>query len=244
MLPGRKLANSPLAVISLFFGLVELGLAYATGVSTGWIQIVVLAFIALFASGIALTFFVFLWKRNWVFYPPSEFLHVPVESYVNAMRDDSTHIKRIAVESVSRAFEDEALVGKLDLTEVRKEQRARAVKSIVDELRTSAIRNVEQCVFRVDARPLKGASAPQWDEPYDAEMPVYRLLDRVGLQLQPMVPHPYGAIWVLRDESSGRVFDNIGPAWAKREGMQRDKRSVQEVGIIGGMTLEVVPRRS
>ena len=242
VLPGRKVANSPLAVISLFFGLVELGLAYVTGVSSGWIQIAVLAFMALFASRIAAAFFLFLWNRNWVFYPPSEFLNVPVEAYVNSMRDDSTHIKRIAVESVSRAFEDEALVSKLDLTEIRKEQRARVVKQIVDELRTSAIQNVEKCVFRVDARPLRGGSAPQWDEPYDAEMPVYRLLDRVGFQLQPMVPHPYGAIWLLRDASSGRVFDDIGPAWAKRIGTQRDKRSVQEVGIIGGMTLEVVPR--
>ena len=242
ILSRRKLANSPLAVISLFFGSVELCLAYSSGVSSGFIQIALLAFMALFATGIAATFFVFLWNRNWVFYPPSEFLDVPVQDYVNAMRDNGTRIKNIAADSVSRAFEDETLLRKLDLTKMREEQREGAVKDIVDELRTKAIQYVEKRVLRVDARPLKGRNAPQWDEPYDPEMPVHRLLDRIWFQLQPMAPNPYGAIWLLRDVPSGHVFDDIGTAWAKKVGAQRDERFVQDVGIIGGMTLEVVPR--
>ena len=239
----RKLPNNPLGVICWFFSSVEIGLAYSSGVSTGCVQIAVLVFMALFATSIAATFFVFLWFRNWVFYPPSEFPNATVEDYVNTMRDNSTRIKGIALESVSRVFDDETLLRKLDLTEIQEEQREETVKRIVDDLRTNALRNVEKRVLRVDARPLTGENGPQWDEPYDADIPVHRLLDRVWFQLQPMSPHPYGAIWLLRDASSGRVFDDIGTAWAKQMGTPRDNRSAQDVGIVGGMTLEVVPRR-
>ena len=240
VLRGRKFPHSPLTVISGFFGLVELGLAYSSGVSSGWLQIAVLTFMALFASGIAGAFFFFLWHRNWVFYPPSEFLNVPVEDYVNAMRDRSTRLVGIAAESVSRVFEDKTLPGKLDLTEVREEQREAALRQIADELRTEAIRNVEKRVLRIDARPLIGEGAPQWEEPYDAELSVHRLIDKIWFQLQPMPPHPYGTIWSLKDASSGRVFVDIGPAWAKRMGTLRDKRFAKDVGIVGGMTLEVI----
>lgn len=244
MPPRRKLANSPLAVISLFFGLAELGLGYGAGTATGWVQVAVLAFMALFATSIAATFFVFLWKRPWVFYPPSEFSAVPVERYVSAMRDSTASIKKIVVESVSSAFQDETLVRKLDLTGTREEQRQGAVKQIVDEIRTNAVRNVEKRVLHVDARPLGGKGAPQWDEPYDADMPVHFLLGRISVLLQPLPPYPYGTIWLLRDTSSGRVFDDIGPAWASNAGVPRDTRSALEVGITGGMSLEIVPGRS
>ena len=242
--PRRKLANSPLAVIGLFFGLAELGLGYGAGSATGWVQVGVLAFMALFATGIAATFFVFLWKRPWVFYPPSEFSAVPIERYVRAMRDNTASIKKIAVESVSTAFEDEALVRKLDLTETREEQRQGAVERIVDEIRTNAVRNLEQRVLHVDARPLGGKDAPHWDEPYDADVPVHFLLDRISFLLQPLPPYSYGTIWLLRDVSSGWVFDDIGPAWESAAGVPRDTRAAREVGITGGMTLEVVPGRS
>ena len=238
----RKLPNSPLSVICLFFGLVEVGLAYSSGVSTGSVQIAVLVFMALFATGIAATFFVFLWYRNWVFYPPSEFPNATVENYVNAMRDNSARITGIAAESVSGVFDDETLIRRLDLTEIQEDQREETVKRIVDELRRNALRNVEKRVLHVDARPLMGENGPQWDEPYDPDMPVNGLLDRVWFQLQPLSPHPYGAIWLLRDASSGRVFDDIGTAWAKQMRKPRDDRPTQDVGILGGMTLEVVPK--
>ena len=243
MPPRRKLPNSPLAVIGLFFGLAELGLGYGASFATGWVQSAVLAFMALFATGITATFFVFLWKRPWVFYPPSEFSSVPVERYVGAMRDNPASIKKMVVESVSSAFEDETLVRKLDLTGTREEQRQGAVERILNEIRTNAIRNIEKRVLHVDARPLGGKDAPQWDEPYDADMPVHLLIGRISVLLQPLPPYPYGTLWLLKDASSGRVFDDIGPAWASKAGVPQDTRPAREVGITGGMSLEIVPGR-
>ena len=241
--PRRKLAGSPLAVVGLFFGLSELGLGYGAGAATGWVQVGVLAFMALFATGIVATFFVFLWKRPWVFYPPSEFSVVPVERYVGAMRGNPASVRKMAVESVSAAFQDEALARKLDLTGTREEQRQGAIERIIDEVRTNAVRNLDQRVLHVDARPLGGKYALHWDEPYDADMPVHVLLDRISFLLQPLPPYPYGTIWLLKDASFGRVFDDIGPAWASNAGVPLDTRAAREVGITGGMTLEVVPGR-
>ena len=241
---SRQKAHNPLSVIGLFFGLVEAGLAYSTGVSSGWLQIAVLAFMGIFAVSIAATFFTFLWKRNWVFYPPSEFSDASVQAFVNAMRDDGPTISRIAVDSLSRAFADEALLEKLDIVRIPKENRRSSIEQVVQEIRENVIGNVEASVLRIDARPLQGEDGPQREEPYDAGMPVNRFLDRVWFRLQPFAPYPYGTVWCLRNASSGKVYDGIGPAWVKRQGIGiPDSRSVREVGITGGVTLEVFATR-
>jgi len=69
---------------------------------------------ALFAVGIAGTFFTFLWKRNWVFYPPSDFPSASVESYVAAMRGgDDLNINRLT-DRVGQVFDDDSLPEKLN----------------------------------------------------------------------------------------------------------------------------------
>ena len=239
--PAPKKAHSPLGVISLFFGLVELGLAYSSGVSDGGVQIAVLVFMGLFAVGIAATFFVFLWYRNWVFYPPSEFGGVTVQAYVNAMRQDGLDITRIASDSVSRAFSDSTLLETLDLGHLPEDKHQAFVEGFYQEVRNRVIANVGASVIRIDPRPLKGEQSPQWEEPYDAQMPVERLLDRVWLRLQPFAPYPYGTTWILRDVATGKTFDNIGSASAGEwQGGTKDDRTAGEVGFKGGMTLEVV----
>ncbi len=198
----------------------------------------------IFAVGIAVTFFTFLWKRNWVFYPPSEFSDASVQAFVNAMRHDGPTISRIAVDSLSRAFADDALLEKLDIVRIPKEQRRMSIEQVVQEIRENVIGNVEASVLRIDARPLKGSDGPQWEEPYDVGMTVNRFLDRVWFRLQPFAPYPYGTVWCLRDASSGEVFEDIGSTWSKRQGIGiSDNRSVREVGITGGMTLEVFATR-
>ncbi len=235
----RKVHN-PLSIIGLFVGLVEGGLAYSFGVSSGFLQISVLVFMAIFAVGIAATFFVFLWKRPWVFYPPSEYSDTSVQAFVNAMRDDGPPITRIVVDSLSRAFDDEALLEKLDLGRIPKEQRRSSIEEVVQEIRQRVIGNVEASVVGIDARPLKGVDGLQWEEPYDAGMPVSRFLGRVWFRLQPFHPYPYGTVWCLRNATSGEVYDDIGPTWVKGQGTGvSDNRSLLEVGITGGITLEV-----
>ena len=79
-----------------------------------------------------------------------------------------------------------------------------------------------------------------WEVAYDADMPIARLIDHVLWRLQPYPPYPYGTMWVLRDKKSGLVFSEIGPTWAAGKGKREDDRTVSDVGIIGGMVLEVI----
>ena len=187
----RQKRYSPLSLVALFFGLVEIGLAYSSGVSSGYVRIAVLVFMGLFAIGVAATFFVFLWHRNWVFYPPSEFSSPSVQAYVTAMRGPNVSISQVATDEVSRAFADDALLKRLQAREVPEEQRA-LVGRVVSEIRNEVIENVAAAVLHIDARPLKGPTAPVWEEPYDEKLTVSRLLGGVWLRIQPLAPYGYG----------------------------------------------------
>ena len=239
--PRTKISHSPLSVIALFFGAVEFGLAYSAGVSSGSIQVAVLVFMALFATGIAITFFVFLWKRNWVFYPPSEFVSVPVQSYVDAMRHERPNISKIAAEGITRAFADEDLFERLPKEKALKEQQQTTIRAVMDEIRERALANVGASVICIDPRPLKGESDVSWEEPYDPDMRVHSFLNRIWFRLQPFAPSPYGTTWVLKDAETKKLLDEIGPSAPEQQRPEdQDDRSLEEVGIRGGMTLEVV----
>lgn len=239
--PAPKKAYSPLGVICVFFGLVELGLAYSSGVSDGVVQIAILIFMGLFAIGIAATFFVFLWCRNWVFYPPSEFGGATVQTYVNAMRGDGLDITQIASNSLTRAFADSTWLDNLGLERLPKDERKDFVDGLLQKLQDRVIAGVEESVIRIDPRPIKGKHSTEWEEPYDPEMPVERLINRIWLQLQPFAPYPYGTSWILKDTTTGKTFDNIEISTAGEwQGGTRDIKTVGEAGFKGGMALEVV----
>lgn len=174
-------AHSPLSVISLFFGLVEIGLAYSSGVSSGAVQVAVLIFMALFAVGIAGTFFTFLWKRNWVFYPPSDFPSASVESYVAAMSGGADLNLSRLTDSVGLVFDDDSLSEKLNHAVMLPDtERGEAIRQIVEELRGNAVEEIKASALRFDARPLMGDDAPMWEEIYNEDTPVDVWLNRVA----------------------------------------------------------------
>ncbi len=238
--PTRK--YTPLSIVALFFSSVEASLAYSFSEAPFGMQVAIFLFMGLFAVAIAVVFFLFLWHRNWVFYPPSEFASPSVETYINAMRGSSgPKISEVAADSVSKALSDVDLLKKLDLSDQTEEGRRRALEELADEIRAQAASNVETALLRIDARPLKGDDAPNWEQPYDPKLPVNVFLDQVWLGMQPFPPYDYGTVWVLKDVHSGKVFDEIGPTWAKRTGSgDTDHRLLEDVGLTGGMALHVL----
>ena len=236
--PKRLRPTNPLGVISLFFGLVEVGLGIGVGSTSGVVQGCILAFMCLFASGIAVTFFVILWKRNWVLYPPADFPGVSVAHYVEAM-GGSVALSELAVQGIVQGFDGGR--ESLKTTDLPSQSRT-AVDQIIRDIEAVAIENVKSTVLTIDTRPLKSGGGLKWEMPYDGNMPVQRFLDRVALRLQPFPPHPYGSVWVLREAGSGRCLDDIGMSWAKQNGVVDDLRPIGEAGISGGMTLEVASR--
>lgn len=230
--------TNPLGIVSLFFGLVEVGFGIGLAVTSGVAQAAILSFMCLFATGIAITFFVILWKRNWVFYPPADFPGVSVGKYVEAM-STSSNTSELVIKRLTEVFGE----GRASLVSADLPLESRnTVDRILDRMETNTIDNVRTAVLYVDAVPLKGQGGRKWEEPYDGGMLVQRLLDRVAFQLQPFPPYPYGTIWLLREAESGEPFDTIGALWANENNAPEDRRSLAEVGILGGMTLQVVAR--
>jgi hypothetical protein len=62
---------------------------------------------------------------------------------------------------------------------------------------------------------------------------VYRLIS------SQFPPNTYGRLWVLREVSTGRVFD-CGSSWARANGVQSDIRPIGKIGIRGGSIIQVV----
>ena len=237
-----KFAHSPLSIVALFGGLVEVGFGVAVSVSSGWLQATIFVCMLLLALAILTAFFVVLWKRPWVFYPPSEFGPTTVGAFVSAMREGELSISASAIRSLNLALEDESLLDSIELPGTSIKHRRSVASQVLKGVRARAINNVRASVLVVDARPLQGEHGARWEELYDADMLVPQFLDRIWLRLQPFGPHAYGTIWVLRDPASGKIFDDIGPSWAQLDGDGgKDERRLGESGITGGMSLEVVP---
>ena len=82
---GRK-QLTPLWVISIFVSLTEVVLGVAASKTTGDIQVALVSFVMTFPLLIAGAFFICLWSRPWVFYPPSEYGRMDVRKYVEALK--------------------------------------------------------------------------------------------------------------------------------------------------------------
>ena len=219
----------------LFVTIVEVGLLYSARVTSGTIRVGVLIFMGIYLVGITVIFFVILWKRPWILYPPLDFPGTSVRDYIDAMRGGQ-NTSRIVAENVSQVIDDWSK--KLDAMDDGKRE---TIQRLTDELREGAIRSIENSVLHIDARPLLGKHAAQWEEPYDAEMPVEKLLRRVWFRLQPFPPYAYGTAWILRNVASGKVYDDIGPLRATTQASgKHDSRLLREIKLCGGMTLEIV----
>ena len=60
-----------------------------------------------------------------------------------------------------------------------------------------------------------------WEEIYNEDTPVDVWLNRVAWRLEPFPPHPYGTIWLLKDASSDKIYDDIGSAWRNNKEQRR-----------------------
>ena len=228
---------SPLFIVVLFVGVVEAGLSYSTGVTAEDLQAGLVKFMCAYLVVVTGIFFTFLWKRPWIFYPPTDFPGVSVADYVAAMRSGQSTkgTSRIAIDNLSKFFNE--FLGRLDKMDLGEREN---IQPLMNELREGAIQSVERSILHIDPSPLLGKHASGWEEPYDAEMPVEKLLRLVWLRLQPFPPYEYGTEWILRNVTSGKVYDDIGPLRATQTSGAPDLRLLPEIQLSGGTTLEVV----
>lgn len=243
-----KAAMTPLWVISLFLSLTEVMTGIAVLQAKGGAQIALTAFVIAFPCAVTAGFFAVLWKRPYVFYPPTEFgPGTDVTKYVEAMRrvqSDEGQIRTVIQESIRATLEAPQLVERLSsgvpahVSDVRRE-----LDGLRKELANVAIMRAEARFVTVDTSALTNNESPVVF-PYETNESVGEFLDKVWFALADHVPpHKYNKVWVLRDKASGREFREMGSLWARLNGLTRDSRPLTEVGIAGGMRLEAIPMK-
>ncbi|MDD2901824.1 MAG: hypothetical protein PHU44_05265 [Syntrophales bacterium] len=82
---------TPLGLVATFVSLTEIILVIATTQTTGFIQVILTIFVILYALLIPGVFFIILWKKAGVFYPPKDFRNgVEIDQYVKALHSPAT----------------------------------------------------------------------------------------------------------------------------------------------------------
>ena len=227
-----RIQNGPIWIIAALLGFADAGLAYVAGVTDGGVQIAVLIFLGLYTCALAGMFFLILWNRPWVLYPPSEYRSTSVREFVAAMQGDPALAERLAKEVGNELSPEGAFGQKLsDATSDLDPGQRKAVLDVAERTRTAVVDRIRNAVVYVDPSPLKGKGSGKWELVYEPEMPASQFADQVFWRLQPFPPYAYGTNWALREGASGVVFGLL------------TQGSVRDAGILGGMALEVIDPR-
>ncbi len=79
---------TPLWIVAAFVTLTEAVMGYAVTKVTGGVQVALTMFVIAFALLVASAFFLILWNRPYVFYPPSEYGSIDPKTFVSAIRQE------------------------------------------------------------------------------------------------------------------------------------------------------------
>ena len=92
----------------------------------------------------------------------------------------------------------------------------------------------------VDYQDILNGYNTTWALSYHPQATISALLTDIYYRMDGAVaPFTYGKMWILRDVVTGRVFD-VGSSWADSNNVAKDTRTIESVGILPGMRLEVV----
>lgn len=94
---------TPLWIIASFVSFTEVVLGVAVMQVDGGVQVALTAFVIIFPLLVASAFFLVLWFKTGVFYPPSEYGDMDPAKYVSAMRGNGESMIQETIETVKRA---------------------------------------------------------------------------------------------------------------------------------------------
>lgn len=195
---------------------------------------------------------------------------IPVTKFVAAMKgrslDEHTLYSQIT-EVIQGTFKE--LFAEVEAVVSKTSNRA-AEQQIGHLLNRAANETVERIrkvgFLTIDSRPLLGNRGRVWQVPYQDYKTVSELLDDIWYSIRVLPPYSFGEKWILRDPASGRLFKEMGTVWTVKQELSRlppeeryliapayphtvpswlfaqyaDNRSLEDVGIHPGMTLEVI----
>jgi hypothetical protein len=216
---------TPLWIISIFIGLSQAVAGLVAIQGSGWIAGTLAIFAVIYPIVVTGLFFLILWKRNWLFYPPSEFSHdVQPAQYIDAMRGQRIQLElgQVAI----RTAVEEAAVSTMKEWGVDDEER-------LERVRTKTREELDKLSIDVNIDINETNAARTRFYPTDTST-VTDLLNSVYFAISDFVrPFEYPRTWVLEREGGG-VLDQMGTSWARSRGLPEDDRLLGEVGIKAG----------
>ena len=242
--PKPKQPITPLWIIASFVSLTETILGVAVIKTSGNIQLATTAFVILFPLLIAGAFFIILWNRPYVLYPPTEYGHdTDVVSYVQAMQQkalDENSLYSNIQKSIHSALTSKEVISELSLTlspQVTHDTEAQITR-VLNSAAEKVVEQIRESNFlTINSRPLLGdKDGKVWQVPYEHNQIAFHLINDIWHLLFPRPkPYTYGTSWALRDVKSGNIFKEI-----VIKPNTKDKRTLLEIGITSGMKLEVI----
>ena len=208
--------------------------------TTGGIQIALTCFVIVFPLLVATAFFVLLAFRPENLYAPKDF--GSDESFLKSMaearkaRQGLLNLDAEIEKRINASLTSDRLVERISSLEGNQ---------LKEVLRDAAV-NISSDIREVTSISISLAPfAPELNDrtfPVNAFATFSDLTDELYFALEDRVePYHYGASWILRDKASGKVFKNARMLAGVKPGtIVRDSRTLEEVGIKAGMSLEVI----
>jgi hypothetical protein len=238
---------TPLGIIAIFIALSETIAGMAAVKTEGGVQIIFAIFSVLFPLLIASVFFLILWRRAYVLYPPRDFgPDVNVGSYVEAMRHQSignqdlqvllrTTIAETFASQEARVAISQVAPGEGKPSESELQQASEVIaEQVFDRLQSSLI--------VVDIRAYRNQENSELAFPYDANDRAFSLFSAIYFQIEDFVdPFSYGKQWVLQDAQSKNFLLPIGIDWSENNALSKSNITVAQLGIESGARLQALP---
>lgn len=233
---GNSMNNSgvvknPLSVIAIFASVAEIsGAAVLPHVSSENQQLYIW-FLMSFPFALVLLFFATLNWNHKALYAPSDYKSD--ESFLEGVNRNNP--RRTEIASMEKIIESKVEEG-LSSAEGMQDLKG---KSAIAKKITTSIKN--SAFLTIDASPLTGNEESVFDLPYVAFASLGQLTNEIYFLIEEYVkPFEYGYSWVLRNSNNREVIKNARMiTGAKRGTSCPDNRSLKEVGIMPGMTIQI-----
>jgi hypothetical protein len=240
-LPAPPNNLNPLWIIFLFFSFTELVLGVVVFKTSDAIQVALTIFVIGFPLLVAIGFFALLWSRPQHLYAPKDY--GSDESFLKGMEGSRTsregllNMESIIQDKVNTLLTSDEIVKRLST--LKGEQ-------LKDELKVTAanISNEikETNFFTVSLQEIS-PSLKDLVLPVSGFADFNELTDEVYFAMDGAVePFTYGTSWVLREKDTGKILRHARMITNVGAGKYvSDNRTLDEIGIKPGMTLDVIP---
>ena len=239
-LPKPPKFITPLWIIFLFFSFTEVALGYVVFKTTGGVQLALTCFVIGFPTFIAIWFFALLWARPGHLYSPKDY--GSDESFIKGLvetkkvRGDLWNLETEIEQRISKRLGSEQFAEKL--SSLDSEQIKQALKDTAADISTEIKETTFVDIsFTLVSLELKDKALPvrAYKSFHDFLTDIYYIMEGA------VEAYTYGASWVLRDKKNGKIFKSAGMLAGIEPGIRvDDSRTLEEVGIKAGMSLEVV----